>query len=162
MSSVHSIASLDLIKRKPSLHLSNEKKRQVTRKSSKEKYYHNKRIIPGRHKMNETKRSKHIQRMMNKEAYKKLETPSQSNLVCFKCGKVGHYKKDCKIRKKINNLNILEDLKDMFYEVLLSSSKYESRIGSENEDDINQLDTDEETSSQTSSDQDDCIKGNFD
>ena len=112
--------------------------------------------------MNETKRSRHIQRRMNKEAQKKLEIPSQSNPVCFRYGKVGHYKKDCKVTKKINNLNVSKYLKDMFYEVLLSSLESESRTSSDNEDDINQLDTDEETSSQTSSDQDDCIKGNCD
>ena len=99
---------------------------------------------------------------MNKEAQKKLETPSQSKLVCFKCGKVGHYKKDCKVRQKINNLNVLEDLKEMFYEVMLNSSESELRTNSNNEDDINKLDSGDEISSQTSSDQDECIKGNYD
>ena len=50
----------------------------------------------------------------------------------------------------------------MFYEVMLNSSESKSRIGSDNEDDINQLDSGDEISSQTSSDQDDCIKGNSD
>ena len=112
--------------------------------------------------MNETKRSRHIKRMMNNESQKKIENPSQSNPVCFRCGKVDHYKKDRKVKKKINNLNILEDLKDMLYEVMLNSSKSKSKTGSDNEDDINQLDSDEEISSQTSSSQEDCINGNCD
>ena len=99
---------------------------------------------------------------MNKEVQKKLEAPSQAKPVCFKCGKVGHYKKDCRVRQKINNLNVSEDLKDMLYEVMLNSSKSESRIDSDNEDDINQLDSGDEISSQTSSNQEECIKGNCD
>ena len=62
---------------------------------------------------------------MNKEAQKKLETPLQSDPVCFKCGKVGHYKKDCKVKKKINNLNILEDFKNIPYEEMLNSLEFE-------------------------------------
>ena len=72
---------------------------------------------------------------MNKEAQKKLEAPLQSNSVCFKCGNVGHYKEDCKPKKEINNLNILEDLKDMLCKVMLNSSKSGSRIDLDNEDD---------------------------
>ena len=49
----------------------------------------------------------------------------------------------------------------MFYEVMLNSLESESRTDSDNEDDINQLDS-EKISSQTSSDQDNCIKGNCD
>ena len=50
----------------------------------------------------------------------------------------------------------------MLYEVMLNSSESESRSDLDNEDDINQLDSGDEISSQTSSDQDDCIKGNSD
>ena len=112
--------------------------------------------------MNETKRSRHIQRKINKEAQKKLEPPPQSKPICFKCGKVGHYKKDCRVKQKINNLNVSKDLKDMLYEVMLNTSESGSRTDSDNEDDINQLDSSGEISSQTSSDHEECIKGNCD
>ena len=82
--------------------------------------------------MNETKRSRNIQRRMNNEPQKKIKNPSQSNPICFKCGKVDHYKKDCKVKKKINNLNISKDLKDMLCKVILNSSEFESRTGSNN------------------------------
>ena len=99
---------------------------------------------------------------MKKEAQKKLEAPSPTKLVCFKCGKADLYKKDCKVSKKINNLNVLKNLKDMLYEVMLNSSESKSRTDSNNEDDINQLNSGDEISSQTSIDQDDGIKGNCD
>ena len=132
--------------------------KQVSRKPSKEKFYHSKRGTYGNYRMNETKRQRHIQRMMNKEAQKKLEPPYQAKSVCFKCGKEGHYKKDCRVKQKINNLNVAKDLKDM-----LNSTVSETRTDSDNEDDINLLDSSgEEISSQTASDQEECIKSNCD
>ena len=47
---------------------SKQHKKQVSRKPSKEKFYHNKRGTHGNYRMNETKRSRHIQRRMDKEA----------------------------------------------------------------------------------------------
>ena len=92
--------------------------------------------------MNETKHSRHVQRRINKDAQKKEETPLDSKpIICFKCGKVSHYKKDYRVKQKINNLNVSEDLKNMLCEVLLKTSEFESRIDSDNEDDINQLDS---------------------
>ena len=43
---------------------------------------------------------------------------------------------------------------------MLNSSDSESRTDSDNEDDINQLDSSGDVSNQSSSDQDVCIKGN--
>ena len=51
----------------------------------------------------------------------------------------------------------------MLCKVMLNSIESESRTNSDNEDDINQLDSSgEDISSQTSSDQEECIKGNCD
>ena len=48
----------------------------------------------------------------------------------------------------------------MVCEVLLKTSESELMTDSDNEDDINQLDSSGEASSQTSSDQEECVKGN--
>ncbi|KAL6313388.1 hypothetical protein AAG906_001100 [Vitis piasezkii] len=76
--------------------------------------------------MNETKRSRHIQRRVNKDTRKGRNS--------FRC-----------------QANYLK--------VMLNSDS-ESKTDSDNEDDINQLDSSGDVSSQSSSDQDVCIKGN--
>ena len=73
--------------------------------------------------------------------------------------KVGHFKKDCRVKQKINNLSVSDDLKNMLCKVMLNSDS-ESKTDSDNEDDINQLDSSGDVSSQSSSDRDVCIKGN--
>ena len=136
-------------------------KKETSKKPSKDKFYYSKRGTYGNYRMNETKHSRQVQKRINKEAQKKVKAPLESNLIiCFKCDKVGHYKKDCRVKQKINNLNVSEDLKNMLCEVLLKTSESESRTDSNNEDNINQLDSSSEASSQTYSDQEDCIKGN--
>ena len=83
-----------------------------------------------------------------------------SQLSVLNVAKFAIIKKNCRVKQKINNLSVLDDLKHMLCKVMLNSTDFESRTDSDNEDDINQLDSNGGVSSQSSSDQAECIKGN--
>jgi len=36
----------------------------------------------------------------------------KSKIVCYKWGRLGHYKKDCRMKEKINKLEMSEELKE--------------------------------------------------
>ena len=52
---------------------------------------------------------------------------------CYKCGKVSHYLKDCKLESKINSLEINDKLKHLMIRLMInkenkdSSEDYESK-----------------------------------
>ncbi|CAL2277627.1 unnamed protein product [Prunus armeniaca] len=69
---------------------------------------------------------------------------------CYKCGKVGHYKSEYKMKDKINNLSISEELKQQLCQIMLNSS--DSEQDSDNE--LAHLENEElfESNTETSSD----------
>ncbi|KAG5632682.1 hypothetical protein H5410_004399 [Solanum commersonii] len=40
---------------------------------------------------------------------------------CHKCGRYGHYAKDCRVKEKIKSLGIEDNLKDSLYKIMLNS-----------------------------------------
>ncbi|KAG5573221.1 hypothetical protein H5410_062987 [Solanum commersonii] len=63
---------------------------------------------------------------------------------CHKCGRYGHYAKDCRVKEKIKNLDIDDNLKDSLYKIMLNSdsesgSAYSSREYSSTSEDLKAL-----------------------
>ncbi|KAH0632853.1 hypothetical protein KY284_035639 [Solanum tuberosum] len=59
---------------------------------------------------------------------------------CHKCGRFGHYAKDCRVKEKIKSLDIEDNIKDSLYKIMLNSSSDKS----ESEDDSNGSSTNED------------------
>ncbi|CAB4303202.1 unnamed protein product [Prunus armeniaca] len=69
---------------------------------------------------------------------------------CYKCGKIGHYKSECKMKDKISNLSISEELKQQLCQIMLNSSHSEQ----DSDNELAQLENEElfEYDTETSSD----------
>ncbi|CAL9017588.1 unnamed protein product, partial [Prunus brigantina] len=72
---------------------------------------------------------------------------------CYKYGKVGHYKFECKMKDKISNLSISEELKQQLCQIMLNSSDYEQ----DSDNELAQLENEGlfESDTETSSDSED-------
>ncbi|XP_059292105.1 uncharacterized protein LOC132045543, partial [Lycium ferocissimum] len=83
-----------------------------------------------------------------KKAFKQRKDfiKSKNPKACYMCGRVGHFYKDCKVKEKIKNLDIDNDLKEILYKILLNSQLENSSFQSDesrdssSEEDIRVLD----------------------
>ena len=59
-----------------------------------------------------------------------LEKKRDKTPVCYRCGKTGHFQKNCKVKKEINKIDInkynTEQLKDKFLQILQIDSENDS------------------------------------
>ncbi|KAG5580731.1 hypothetical protein H5410_051358 [Solanum commersonii] len=61
---------------------------------------------------------------------------------CHKCGRFGHYAKDCRVKEKIKSLDIEDNLKDSLYKIMLNSdsgTEYSSGEESSTSEDLKAL-----------------------
>ncbi|TMW97705.1 hypothetical protein EJD97_005117, partial [Solanum chilense] len=61
-----------------------------------------------------------------RKSERKISKYDKSN-ACYKCERIGHYVRDCKVKDKIKSLNLDENIKDSLCKILLNSSSEGSR-----------------------------------
>nr|KJB23562.1 hypothetical protein B456_004G105400 [Gossypium raimondii] len=80
----------------------------------------------------------------------KKKNKIDKTIKCYRCGKPGHISKYCKIKRKINNLNLDEEIEQKLNEILLETTSSENYTSTETDE----LQIDElHTTSQSSNDE---------
>ncbi|XP_059310059.1 uncharacterized protein LOC132061224 [Lycium ferocissimum] len=82
------------------------------------------------------------EKRLQKKARRKKEFKKRKDYVksknpkaCYKCGRVGHFYKNYKVKEKIKNLDIDDDLKESLYKILLNSEPEDSDFEFDNSED---------------------------
>ena len=78
---------------------------------------------PYRHHKKKKRLDKRDKRKMD---YKEKKAFYKKSNACHKCGRIGHYARDCKVKDKIKSLDLEDNIKDSLYKILLDSSSENS------------------------------------
>ncbi|MED6130053.1 hypothetical protein PIB30_114321, partial [Stylosanthes scabra] len=90
-----------------------------------------------------SKPQKSVQKDFQKNTQKKP-------IICYTCNKPGHVSKYCRLKKRINNLNLDPQIEEQINNLLIESSDNDS--GHESSDDVNNIQNDDIGSSSDSDD----------
>ncbi|KAG8650611.1 hypothetical protein MANES_07G056008v8 [Manihot esculenta] len=95
-----------------------------------------------------------------KEKRKPNQGKAEKTIVCYRCGKVGHYANKCRVKQHIQALTIEEDLKEALAKILLNETDSEQEVVA-----LNALDyttEEEESSTEEDEEQKEGCEGNCD
>ncbi|KAL4193075.1 hypothetical protein AMTRI_Chr06g197530 [Amborella trichopoda] len=141
-------------------------------------YYLDKKNMPDNVYKKKKKYKKEKYKSKNKEKDRKYYKKSKRKLinkfspntkkrkklpVCYKCGKIGHYKHQCKLKKKIESLNLDDTIKSNLYNIISydssSSTSSDSHLDQIDDDDLmwtNTFDSTTDIESSNSTEDNDC------
>jgi hypothetical protein len=101
------------------------RKQQKLYKNNYKNYKSNKRNKPYKFYNNKPHKNSNFRSQDKRFGKQKDRTP-----VCYRCGKTGHFQKNCKVKKEINKIDIskynTEQLKDKFLQILQTDSENDS------------------------------------
>ncbi|KAK9667069.1 hypothetical protein RND81_14G230300 [Saponaria officinalis] len=134
---------------------SSHKKRKTFRESNNKPFNKRKRNKPFFKRNKEDKPERKFIKPYHK---RKFKIKPNNKIVCFKCNKIGHYAKDCWIKKTISTLEIDDNIKDKLYKLFLASDNDET-YSSSSDNEIKKMDNDSYFSDSSDSTCEPCLKG---